>query len=74
MRKLHHCKNGDHHCKNGDYISVGGLACSAVARGPINKKIHSQRHCTGTDAVGEAGDEGVRLLCEEAGGIGGPAV
>ena len=33
-----------------------------------------QRHCTGTDAVGETGDEGVRLLCEEAGGIGGPAV
>jgi len=27
---------------------------------------------TGTDTVGGAGVEGVRLLCEEAGGIGGP--
>ena len=33
-----------------------------------------QRHCTRTDVVGEAGDEGVRLLCEEACGIGGHAV
>ena len=28
------------------------------------------RHRTGTDTVGGAGDEGVRLLCEEACGIG----